>query len=234
VFATAAWAQLELKPIGEPPQGPATVYRSYLYLDAEQVRQRAQSREHARNTYWGEEAERIARSGRRVIREGDELYIYLDAPPQPAGAVVLRSLWTIDPAATYLYESFDDRGRFHIVRVGGSDYPTFLFISARTGLIYESTGVGTPVYSPDKTRFFTAGMGGMGSCGEGFTVYRFESDKVFVDAQARIGCEQCVHAWSGSDEIRSDCKILRDGSRAEYRLTYRDGTWHKTGSPEAR
>jgi hypothetical protein len=226
--ATAAWAQApELKPLELPayPDVPA-MYRS----DGYDVRDRQKLREQARKTYWTEEAERIARSGRNVVRDNEELYIYLDVPGVPH-AVVLRNLWTIDPAARYSYLGYDDVGRFHILSVGGSDYPTLLFVSAKTGMIYEGTGTHDPVYSPDKSRFFSAGLGGMGCGGEGFTVYRFAVDKVLLEAQSRMSCEgPCTHSWSGSSEIRSVC-TPSDRARIEYRLTYNDGKWHGSRSP---
>jgi len=221
----------ELKPLDLPANsGLSTVYRSHFAPWAEEARDRAKAREEARRTYWAEEAKRIASSGQNVVRDDDELYVPLHAPNFPR-VVVLRSLWTLDPAASYLYESYDDAAHFHIVRVGGSDYPTLLFISARTGLIYESIGTGAPVYSPDKSRFFSVGLGGMGCGGEGFTVYRFDSEKVFLEAQTTMSCEgPCTHAWSGSNEIKSEC-APSDRARIAYRLSYRDGTWHRTRSP---
>jgi hypothetical protein len=224
--AIAARAQpAELQPL-ERPADPAapTIYRAYGY----DVRDRQKLREKARRTYWGEEAERIVRSGQNVIRDNEELYIYLDMPDVPQ-AIVLKSLWTFDPAATYSYQGYDDVGRFHIVRVGGSDYPTLLFIAARTGLVYEGPSVGAPVYSPDKSRFFSAGLGGMG-CGEGFAVYRFDSGKVFLETKLAVGCGPCAYAWSGSNEVKAECSPSGSG-RSEYRMTYRDGAWRKTTLP---
>jgi hypothetical protein len=223
---TAAWAQsAELQPLELPADpGTPTMYRAYGY----DVRDRQKLREDARKTYWAEEAERIARSGQNVVRDNEELYIYLDTTDVPH-AIVLKSLWTFDPAATYFYQGYDDVGRFHIVRAGGSDYPTLLFISAKTGLIYEGPSVGPPVYSPDRSRFFSAGLGGMG-CGEGFVVYRFDSGKVRLETRLATGCGPCTYAWSGPNEVKSECSPSGNG-RTEYRMTYRDGAWHKTTSP---
>jgi hypothetical protein len=224
--AIGAWAQpAELQPLEQPadPGGP-TIYRAYGY----DVRDRQKLREKARRTYWAEEAGKIARSGQNVVRDNEELYIYLDTPDVPR-AIVLKSLWTFDPAATYSYQGYDDVGRFHIVHAGGSDYPTLLFISAKTGLIYEGPSVGSPVYSPDKSRFFSAGLGGMG-CGEGFVVYRFDSGKVLLEARLAVGCGPCTYAWSGPNEVKADCSPS-NGGRSEYLMTYRDGAWQQTTSP---
>lgn len=234
VMAVAAVAQpVELKPLDIlAPSDRSSVYRSYSALDAEQARERVRLREEARRTVWVEEADRIRRSGGKAVRDDDELYIYLDAPSLPR-AVVLRSLWTVDPGAIYSYESYDDVTGFHIVRESGNDDAAFLFISAKTGLVYKGTGVQSPVQSPGKSRFFLSGLGGM-ACGEGVTVYRFQSDKVFREAQSSMGCEQCTHAWVGNDEIRSACKDIPNQNSIEYRLMHREGVWHSTRTPAAR
>ncbi len=107
-----------------------------------------------------------------------------------------------------------------------------LLISAKTDLMFRLFG--QPNWSPDKTRFFANASNGMGCIG-GVSVYRYESDKLFKEAESPMGCDQpCTHQWSGPDEVRSDCGNASGAGRVDYRLTRRDGTWHITRSPEAR
>jgi hypothetical protein len=75
-----------------------------------------------------------------------------------------------------------------------------------------------------------SGFSGMG-CIEGVAVYKYEADKLFNEATSNMGCDSpCSHEWSGSNDVKSVCL---DG-KGEYRLTYRDGAWHKTRSETTR
>lgn len=233
VLATVAGAQpTEIEPTEVPTlPGLPNEYRSATGMTAWKAVDNRQQREWARKEVWPEEAARIARSGQDVVRDDDELHVHL--VPGGQAAVVFRNIWGLDPGVFYLYQTFDEVGRFHVVSAGMVDNEGhFLLISARSGLVYRVHGV--PVYSPDKTRFLAQAFNGMG-CIEGVAVYRYESDKLFKEAESAMGCDQpCAHAWSGSTEITSDCKSASGEDRVQYRLTWREGTWHRTRSPEAR
>jgi hypothetical protein len=230
--ASAAWAQLhEVKPI-ELQSFSDSVYRQQRGPDATRARYFAQAREDARKNAWAEEAEAITRSGQgqNVVRDDDELYIYSD-PPRSLGPVVLRTIWGTDPGVFYLYLSFDDIGRFHVVSAGIVDEGHLMLISARTGLVYRINR-GLPVYSPDMARFFSTG-GGVGmSCLGGLDVFRSEGDKLFREGGLSVDCDQpCTHEWSGPNEVKSICNgPFGKPGKVEYRLTYRDGAWHSTRS----
>jgi hypothetical protein len=147
-LVTGAMAQsTEIKPfdVESSPSMP-TLYRSQYWVADFVAQAHARLREEARKTYWVEEAEIIARSGQKVVRDGDELYIDLDVPEFPR-AVVMRNIWGFDPGVNYLYRFFDDVGRFHVVLASMVDNEGYiLLVSAKTGLIYRLSG--TPVYSP--------------------------------------------------------------------------------------
>jgi hypothetical protein len=144
-------------------------------------------------------------------------------------AVAFRNQWGLDPGVSYTYRTFDEAGQFHVVQAGMADNEGhFLLISVKTGLIFRTFGV--PTFSPDKTRFYAAGGNGMG-CIESLAVYRYESDKLFREAESSMGCDtSCSHEWVDSKEIKSICKNARDGGNVEYRLLYRDETWRATKS----
>lgn len=230
-LAAVAIAQpVEVRPADVPdPKRAPTLYRSDDAPNAEIVKYRMASREEARKKDWPEEAARIARFRQNVVRDEDELYIYLDAPNFPR-AVVFRNIWGLDPGVIYTYRAFDDVGKFHIVDVGLVDNEGHvLLISAETGLIYRiDTTNGALFYSPSKTRFLTSGFPGMG-CLSGVSIYKYDMDKMFLEAQQSMGCDQsCSHEWWGSDEVRSICANGTGTGKVEYRLISRGGTWQAT------
>ena len=127
LVAVPALAQLhEVKPTELPS---FSMYRQRSGPTATSALYRMQSREHARKTSWAEEAQAIVRSGQNVVRDDDELFIYSDAS-RPSDPVVLRTIWGVDPGVFYLYLSFDDIGRFHVVSAGIVDDPHVMLISA--------------------------------------------------------------------------------------------------------
>jgi len=69
-------------------------------------------------------------------------------------------------------------------------------------------------------------------CVHQITVYRSEGDKLFVEAGETMSCDRdCSSEWSGANEVMTVCYVGFDGTRkVNYRLTYRDGTWHSTRS----
>lgn len=221
---------VELKPMELPEPGDLpTMYRFYYGPSAERARELVRLREEARRTHWAEEAKRIAQAGKNVVRDDDNLYVYLDAPDFPR-ALVFKTIWGLDPGVFYSYEAFDEIGQFHIVYAGAVDNEGyFLLIAAKTGMVYRVHGM--PVYSPDKSRFFAQAFNGMG-CIEGVAVYRRDGDKLYLEATQAMGCDQpCSHEWAGPGEIRSNCKSSSGDGRVDYRLTLRDGVWQETKSP---
>jgi hypothetical protein len=222
-FVASALAQpREIKPL-ELSDLSDSIHRRYGGPTEDSVRQSAQRREEARKTSWAEEARAIARSGQNVIRDEDELVIYFGTSRE---SVVLRTGWYY--GVVYVYQSFDDIGRFHVVAGTERDGERFLiFVAAGTGEIYAIGGGGPPVYSPDKTRFFSADFMGMG-CVSGITVYRREGDKLFSEAKQSMDCNFCTHEWSGPSDVKSNC--VNPAGKVEYRLRHRNGVWEQTKS----
>jgi hypothetical protein len=231
--AAAAAQPVEIAP-SDVPDAPnlGTEYRVDYGPTAEWAAEIARQRSEFRRTHWVEEAGRIARVRQNVVRDDDTLYVYLGEAGR-SRAIAFRNIWGLDPGVNYLYRTFDEIGRFHIVNEAAVDNEGHtLLISATTGLMYRIYG--EPIWSPDKARFFANAFNGMG-CIEGVAVYRYDADKLFKEAESAMSCDQpCQHQWSGPEEIRSDCRSATGTGRVDYRLIHRNGTWRITRSPEAR
>ena len=218
---------VELKPIDRINTSSLPYSRSPYYgLNPEMVRDFAALREEYRKSDWADEAARIVRYGqsKNVVRDDDYLYIK-DASGSPPFA--FRNIWGVDPAALYAYLAYDDLAHFHIVGEGGHDMPRLLFISARTGLVYQGFGASEPIYSPDRKRFLSLGFEGMGSPA-GVAIYRFDGNKPVAEGVYDIGrYAPCSPEWLGSTEVKVLCPGARpEDDKVDYRLTHLDGKWH--------
>jgi hypothetical protein len=238
VFATAgfvatAQSQSEVEPIEVPVFGmEPTLYRTGGGPDTEYAKYYASMREDLRKKQWPEEAERIAQSGHYVVRDEDRLYIYLKAMPN---VLVLKNMWAVNSANIYSYEGFDPIGQFHLVSAGTIwNRGYWLLISDQSGAIYKTFG--SPVYSPDQTRFFAPPSNSVEwrGCISGVAVYRRDPGKLVLETRLTMKCDHsCTHEWSGLTEIRSLCTApsTQGGGKVEYRLTYRDGEWEGSRGP---
>lgn len=232
VVSIALAQSTEVVPVELPAvdgTGPA-VFRADHGPDADTAIRLSKRREEFRKTFWADEAVRIAHSGQEVVRLDDALYVFINRSANFPRAIVFKNSWGAE-GGIYTYQSFDKIGQFHIVEIGAVDNEgSTLLISFKTGLIFGIYG--TPAYSPDKSRFFANASNGMG-CIEGVSVYRIESDKLFKEADSHMGCDrQCRHEWLDSNVVKSICVNSTAPGEVEYRLTYRDGVWHQTRSPE--
>jgi hypothetical protein len=232
LVVTVALAQpAEVKPL-DVESTTQTIYRQDSGLSDSKARENAKQREKARKTFLAEEAQAILRSGQRVVRDDDDLYVYVDFP-NSQHAVVMRTIWGWDPGIIYVYHAFDDIGRFHVVRVSlVENEGYFLLISAKAGLVYRING--PPIYAPDKTKFFAAGCTGMG-CADQVVVYRSMGESLSIEAALTTDFGwPCSHEWSGSNEVKSICRNSAGTGEVEYRLAYRDGAWQETRSEVSR
>lgn len=229
-FIPVGMAQsVELKPIDRINASSLPYSRSpYHSLSPERVREFAALREEYRKSHWADEADRIARYGQSnsVVRDDDYLYIN-DASGGPSFA--FRNIWGVDPAALYAYLAYDDLAHFHIVGEGGHDTPRLLFISARTGLVYQGFGASEPIFSPDRKRFLSVGIEGMGHPA-GVAIYRFDGNKPVAEGVYDIGhYAPCSPEWLSPTEVKILCSGIRpEDGKIDHRLTRIDGKWHSS------
>lgn len=220
---------VELKPIDRIDDPGLPYSRSPYYgLNPKMVKDFAALREEYRKSRWADEAERIARYGqsKNVVRDDDYLYIKDASVGRP---FAFRNIWGVDPAALYAYLAYDDLAHFHIVGEGGHDMPRLLFISARTGLVYQGFGASEPIYSPDRKRFLSVGFEGMGHPA-GVVIYSFDGNKPVAEGVYGIGHgAPCSPEWLSSTEVKALCPGARpEDDKVEYRFSHLDGKWHSS------
>ncbi|HQS16456.1 MAG TPA: hypothetical protein PLV46_18450 [Reyranella sp.] len=220
---------VELKPIDRIDASDLPYSRSPYYgLSPEQVKDFAALREEYRKSQWADEAGRIARYGQNhnVIRDDDYLYINDASGGRP---FAFRNIWGVEPAALYAYLAYDDLAHFHIVGEGGHDMPRLLFISAKTGLVYQGFGAGEPIYSRDQKRLLSVGIEGMGHP-MGVAIYRFDGNKPVAEGVYDIGhSAPCSIEWLGPTEVKALCPgAWPEDGKFDYRLTYLNDRWHSS------
>lgn len=220
---------VELKPIDRINDPGLPYSRSPYYgLNPEMGKNFAALREEYRKSHWADEADRIARYGQsqNVVRDDDYLYIKDASGGSP---FAFRNIWGVDPAALYAYLAYDDLAHFHIVGEGGHDMPRVLFISARTGLVYQGFGASEPIYSPDRKRFLSVGIAGMGHPA-GVAIYSFDGNKPVAEGVYDIGhYAPCSPEWLSSTEVKVLCPgAWPEDAKIDHRLTHLDGKWHSS------
>jgi len=176
---------------------------------------------------WRDEALRIKRHETLVSREGGRLRLVLDG----GGTLALVDCPYGADGRWYLFERYDQPGRFHVVRTHTAEDFAYTLVMMPTGRTH--TVHGSPVWAPEKTRFLTiacalepprAMLLIQAPAGEGLT----------TEAEVPLPCgtESCSARWDHESWISVAC-TPRDASSlkgTEFVLMRgSDGTWNRFG-----
>lgn len=176
---------------------------------------------------WPQEAQRLRADVPSVSRQGDRLRLAIDG----GTAIELQDCPYGDAGYQYLYERYDDPGRFYVVRTPGVDDFVWTLVMKRTGRLF--TVHGAPVWASDKTRFLTVACSLQPSRGT-LSIYAPSGDGPATEAAFELPCatESCLARWDFQSWISIAC-TPRDATAKKGQefvlMRGNDGKWNKFG-----
>ncbi len=183
--------------------------------------------EHDAVTEWPREAQRIKSNEQLVSRQRDRLRLVLDG----GKSVELVDCPYGDDAYHYLFERYDQAGRFYVVRRVGSDDLSYALVMMPTGRVF--TAYGAPVWASEKSKFLTIGCSLQPSRGS-LVIHAPAAEGLATEAEFPLPCdtESCSARWDHQSWISVTCVPRGAGGKkgAEFVLIRgTDGTWKKFG-----
>ncbi|MDI1283579.1 MAG: hypothetical protein PSV46_04220 [Reyranella sp.] len=176
---------------------------------------------------WPQEAQRLKRDVPNVVRQGDRLRLSIDG-----GKVVeLQDCPYGDTAYQYLYERFDDPGRFYVVRTPAYEDFSYTLVMKRTGRLL--TVYGAPVWASDKSRFLSVACSLLPERGT-LTIFAPSGDGLATEAEVPLPCamESCSARWDFQSWISVSCAPRDEpGKKGTEFVVIRgnDGKWNRFG-----
>jgi hypothetical protein len=181
----------------------------------------------SREIEWPQEARRLRADVPNVSRHQDRLRLAIDG----GTAVELQDCPYGDVGYQYLYERYDDPGRFYVVRTPGVDDFVWTLVMKRTGRLF--TVHGAPVWASDKTRFLTVACSLQPSRGT-LSIFAPSGDGLTTEVDIALPCatESCSARWDFESWISIACTPRDDTAKKgrEFVLMRgKDGKWNKFG-----
>lgn len=185
--------------------------------------------EHYAADQWPKEAERFKSNRQNVSREADRLRLALEK-----GTAELADCPRGEDAHVFLYEQYDEAGRFYVVRRPAFKDFSYTLVMRATGK--QVTVYGTPVWSQDKARFLTIACSWLPPRGT-LTVHAPASGGIAIEAEVELRpcldeTETCSARWDNPSWIALTCTRTDGSSRrgSEFVvLKGADGVWKKFG-----
>ena len=176
---------------------------------------------------WPQEAQRLRADVPSVSRQGDRLRLAIDG----GAAIELQDCPYGDAGYQYLYERYDDPGRFYVVRTPGVDDFVWTLVMKRTCRLF--TVHGAPVWASDKTRFLTVACSLQPARGT-LSIYAPSGDGPATDAAFELPCatESCSARWDFQSWISIACTPRDDTARKGQEFVLmrgNDGKWNRFG-----
>lgn len=176
---------------------------------------------------WPPEAERARGDAPNVVRQDDRLQLAIDG----GTFVELRDCLDGDASHSYLYDRFDDPGRFYVVRRPAPEDFSYTLVLKRTG--QQFTVYGSPIWSTDKTRFIAVACSASPDRGV-LQVYAAPGDSLALEAEIPLPCatHSCSARWDLQSWISVGCvPHLDPGKKPTDFVVIRssDGSWKKFG-----
>lgn len=181
----------------------------------------------SREIEWPQEARRLRADVPNVSRHQDRLRLAIDG----GTAVELQDCPYGDVGYQYLYERYDDPGRFYVVRTPGVDDFVWTLVMKRTGRLF--TVHGAPVWASDKTRFLTVACSLQPSRGT-LSIFAPSGDGLTTEADIALPCatESCSARWDFESWISIACTPRDDTAKKGQEFVLmrgKDGKWNKFG-----
>lgn len=186
--------------------------------------------EHYAAEQWPREAERSRGNRQNVSREGDRLRLKLESGESVELADCPRGM----EAHVFLYEDYDEAGRFYVVRRPAFRDFSYTLVMRATGRRY--TVYGTPIWTQDKTRFLTVACSWQPPRGT-LTIHAPVGDGIATLAEIPLPTcldetESCSARWDNPSWIAVTCTRTDGASRngSEFVvLRGSDGVWKTFG-----
>ncbi|MGH8431601.1 MAG: hypothetical protein ACREUF_14490, partial [Solimonas sp.] len=163
---------------------------------------------------WAEEAPRIAKE-RGVWRWLDKLFIVVEG----GKVTTLTDCPFSDEMYHYIYERYDEAGRFHVVRTNFYEDHVFTLVMTKTGRLIDIPG--RPIWSPDKARF-AYGVCDLLNGKDSLAILRPTGDGVTAELETTIPCGlgDCKLAWENVGALTATCLKSGDEGNAPKRVRY--------------
>lgn len=176
---------------------------------------------------WPLEAQRFRGDAPNVARQGDRLRLAIDG-----GKVVeLQDCPYGDTSYQYLYERFDDPGRFYVIRTPAYEDFSYTLVMKRTGRLF--TVHGAPVWASDKSRFLSVACSLLPERAA-LSIYKPSDDGLAVEVEIALPCamESCSARWDFQSWISVSCTPRDEpGKKGTEFVVLRgsDGKWNRFG-----
>lgn len=176
---------------------------------------------------WPREAQRIKANEQLVSRRRDRLRLVLDG----GKSLELADCPYGDDAWHYLYERYDQAGRFYVVRKLSLDDHSYLLVMMPTGRQFPVWGA--PVWTSEKTKFLTIGCSLEPPRGS-VVIHARAGEGLTTEAEFPLPCEteSCSARWDHESWISVTCTPRGAGGKkgTEFVLMRgNNGAWNKFG-----
>jgi len=181
----------------------------------------------SRTVEWPQEAQRLRADLPNVSRHGDRLRLAIDG----GKAIDLQDCPYGNAGYQYLYERYDDPGRFYVVRTPGLDDFAYTLVMKRTGRLFTVHGV--PVWASDKTRFLTVACSLQPARGT-LSIFTPSDEGLASEVEFELPCatESCSARWDFQSWISIVCTPRDEPAKKgkEFVLMRgNDGKWNRFG-----
>lgn len=176
---------------------------------------------------WSREARRLDANRQLVSRERDRLRLALDG----GKSIELVDCPYGDDGYHYLFERYDQPGRFYVVRRSSADELSYALVMLPTGDLF--TVDGAPVWTSEKSRFLTVGCSLQPPRGT-LVIHAPDGAGLAKEAEFELPCdsESCAARWDHQSWISVTC-TPRDGAGKKGKefvlMRSNNGTWSRFG-----
>jgi hypothetical protein len=176
---------------------------------------------------WPQEAQRFKSSAELVSRQRDRLRLALDG----GKSVELVDCPYGDDGYHFLYERYDQAGRFYVVRRSSHDDFSYMLVMMPTGRLF--TVYGAPVWTSEKTKFLTIGCSLQPARAQ-LVIHALDGTELTREAEFELPCdtESCSARWDHQSWISVTCTPRDGGGKKGKEFVLMRGTngaWNRFG-----
>jgi hypothetical protein len=175
---------------------------------------------------WPQEAQRYKSNEQNVSRQRDRLRLALEG----GKTIELVDCPYGEAAYQYLYERYDEPGRFYVIRTPASEDFSYTLVMKPTGRLF--TVHGAPVWASDKSRFLSVACSLQPPRGS-LVIQAPSGEGIATEAEIPLPCEResCSARWDHSSWISVTCTPRESGKKGTEFVVMRgnDGAWRKFG-----